>query len=95
MMRRLTAVTILLGLMTAACGSSFDADLMVAIESRWMCDVQRSVYAELTDVDAELEQRLAGNGVTMETYADFKDALADDIDLRTQVLEAYESYCAG
>lgn len=85
----------LLGLTVAACGTSFDADLMVAIESRWMCDVQRSSYDDLADVDGELERRLAGNGVSMETYSAFKDALMDDIELRTQVLEAYEAYCAG
>lgn len=95
MRRRLTAVVILLGLTISACGTSFDADLMVAIESRWMCDVQRSSYEDLADVEGELEQRLTGNGVTMETYSAFKDALVDDLELRTQVLEAYEAYCAG
>lgn len=86
------AVVAVLG---SACGTSFDADLMVSFEARWMCDVQRSVYDDLEDLTANFDERLVGNGLTPEIYREFKDALTDDIALRDRVLSEYEAYCNG
>jgi hypothetical protein len=95
MRNRLLAVVILAVLGITGCGPSFDADLMVPFEARWMCDVQRSTYAELTDITRVFDDRLAGNGLTTEIYHDFKDALIDDIELRNLVLAEYQAYCTG
>ncbi len=86
------AVVAVLG---SACGTSFDADLMVSFEARWMCDVQRSVYDDLEDLTANFDERLVGNGLNPEIYREFKDALTDDIALRDRVLSEYEDYCNG
>lgn len=86
------AVVAVLG---SACGTSFDADLMVSFEARWMCDVQRSVYDDLEDLTGNFDERLVGNGLTTEIYREFKDALTDDIALRDRVLSEYEAYCNG
>ena len=86
------AVVAVLG---SACGASFDADLMVSFEARWMCDVQRSVYDDLEDLTDNFDERLVGNGLTSEIYRGFKDALTDDIALRDRVLSEYEAYCNG
>jgi len=90
---RLLAVALVAGVAATGCGPTFDADLMVSIEARWMCDVQRSVYEDTGEIEDELSQRLTGNGVDDETYHDFKDALIDDLALRERVLAEYEAYC--
>ena len=95
MRNRLIAVVTLAVLGITGCGPSFDADLMVSLEARWMCDVQRSTYAELSDITGAFDERLAGNGLTTEIYHDFKDALIDDIELRNRVLAEYQAYCTG
>jgi len=95
MRNRHIAAVILAVLGITGCGPSFDADLMVSLEARWMCDVQRSTYAESADIDAELAERLSGNGVTDEVYHKFKDALIDDLALRERVLSEYDAYCEG
>ena len=92
---RITTAAVLVTLTSAACGASFDAELMVPFEARWQCDVQRSVYEDLDNLTGTFDERLAGNGLTAETYRDFKDALADDVELRTRVLAEYENYCNG
>lgn len=77
-------------LVSTGCGPTFDADLMVSLEARWMCDVQRSVYEESADIEEAPAERLAGNSVTSEIYGDFKDALIDDLALRERVLDEYD-----
>lgn len=94
MRSRLIAATVV-AVLGSACGTSFDADLMVSFEARWMCDVQRSVYDDLEDLTGKFDERLVGNGLTQEIYREFKDALTDDIDLRDRVLIEYEAYCSG
>lgn len=95
MRSRIIATTLLVVFAGSACGPTFDADLMVSLEARWLCDVQRSVYDEVTDIDAALNDRLVGNGVSAETYSDFKSALIDDLALRERVLAEYTVYCDG
>jgi hypothetical protein len=92
---RFLAVTLMTMVAAAGCGPTFDADLMVSIEARWMCDVQRSVYEDTGDIDDALSERLTGNGVDNEIYRAFKDALIDDLALRERVLAEYEAYCVG
>lgn len=93
MQRRLIAGAILAVVATTGCARTFDPDLMVSLEARWMCDVQRSTYDELSDINDTFDERLAGNGLTADTYRNFKDALADDIELRNRVLAEYRTYC--
>jgi hypothetical protein len=90
---RFLAVALMAIVAATGCGPTFDADLMVSIEARWMCDVQRSVFEDAADIESALSERLTGNGVTSEIYHDFKDALIDDLALRERVLAEYETYC--
>jgi hypothetical protein len=77
----------------AGCGVSYDAPLLASIEGRWMCDVQRYTFDEVGDIQAELDARLAGNGVTSEQYRAFKDDLIDSSELRETVAVEFTSYC--
>ena len=58
-----------------------------------MCDVQRYTFDEVGDIQAELDARLAGNGVTSEQYRAFKDDLIDSSELRETVAVEFTSYC--
>jgi hypothetical protein len=80
-------------LLFAGCGVSYDATLLSSIEGRWQCDVQRFTFADVGDIQAELDARLAGNGVTAEQYRAFKDDLIDDPDLRAEVAVEFTGYC--
>lgn len=68
-------------------------DLLVAIEARWMCDVQRYAFADLGALNRALEERLTHYGSSRADYDAFKVELETRIDLRDQVLTEYETYC--
>ena len=79
----------------AGCGVSYDADLLASIEGRWMCDVQRFTFDDVGDIQAELDARLAGNGVSAEQYRAFKDDLTEQPELRQHVESELIAYCDG
>ncbi len=58
-----------------------------------MCDVQRFTFDDVGDIQAELDTRLTGNGVTAEQYRAFKDDLIDQPDLRAEVAVEFTAYC--
>ncbi|MGZ8784374.1 MAG: hypothetical protein ACXW1Y_02270 [Acidimicrobiia bacterium] len=68
-------------------------DLLVAIEARWMCDVQRYAYSDLSAMNEALFERLSASGLSQTDYDRFKATLEDRVDLREQVLVQYEVYC--
>jgi hypothetical protein len=68
-------------------------DLFVAIEARWMCDVQRFAFSDLGVMNQALEERLTPHGLSRSEYDTFKAELETQIDLREQVLAEYDAYC--
>lgn len=80
-------------LLLPGCGVSYDVELLTAIEARWMCDVQRYTFDEIGDIEAELNSRLSGNGVTAEQYRAFKDDLTKQAELRDAVSVDLAAYC--
>ena len=68
-------------------------DLLVALEARWMCDVQRFAFSDLGAMNEALDQRLSPHGLSRADYDVFKAQLETQIELREQVLTGYEAYC--
>lgn len=68
-------------------------DLLVAIEARWMCDVQRFAFSDLPAMNDALDERLAFSHQTRTDYDAFKVEMEDRIDLRERVLAEYDAYC--
>ena len=68
-------------------------DLLVAIEGRWMCDVQRFAFSDLSAMNEALDERLASHGLKRTDYDAFKVDMEGRIDLREQVLAEYDGYC--
>lgn len=68
-------------------------DLLVAIEARWICDVQRFAYSDLDAMNDALTERLSTYGLSQTDYDTFKAELEDRVDLREQVLVDYDAYC--
>jgi ABC-type transport system substrate-binding protein len=68
-------------------------DLLVAIEARWMCDVQRFAFSDLGVLNEALDERLAASGLSRTEYDVFKAQLETRIELREQVLAEYDAYC--
>jgi hypothetical protein len=92
--RTRTVLAILLTtLVVTGCGVSYDTELLTSIEGRWMCDVQRFTFDEVGDIQAELDARLAGNGVSSEQYKAFKDDLTKQPELRRLVETELTTYC--
>lgn len=77
----------------AGCGVSYDADLLASIEGRWMCDVGRYTFDDVGDIQAELDARLTGNGISAEQYRAFKDDLTKHPELREMVETELTAYC--
>jgi len=68
-------------------------DLLVVIEARWMCDVQRFAYSDLNAMNGALTERLSAHGFGQTDYDTFKADLEIRVDLREQVLVEYDAYC--
>jgi hypothetical protein len=81
--------------LVTACAPRYDATLLTSIEGRWMCDVQRYAFTDASDIQTELDGRLAADGVTVEQYRRFKDDLARRATLRDQVRAAYDQVCVA
>ncbi len=94
-MRRIgiAASGIAAAVLLAGCGVSYDTGLMASLEGRWMCDVQRYTFDDVGDIQAELDSRLAGNGVSTEQYRAFKDDLTKQPELREMVNTELIAYC--
>lgn len=90
---RVVAAIIATTVLLAGCGVSYDTGLLASLEGRWMCDVQRYTFDEVGDIQAELDSRLAGNGVSAEQYRAFKDDLSKQPELREIVEAELISYC--
>ena len=71
-----------------------DSDQALAdLEGRWMCDVQRQTFAQLSDMTDALQARLDGVGISMDEYDAFKARVGDEPDLRTGIRAVFNSYC--
>ena len=90
---RVVAAIIATTVLLAGCGVSYDTSLLASLEGRWMCDVQRYTFDEVGDIQAELDSRLAGNGVSAEQYRAFKDDLSKHPELREMVDTELIAYC--
>lgn len=90
---RVVAAIIATTVLLAGCGVSYDTGLLASLEGRWMCDVQRYTFDEVGDIQAELDSRLAGNGVSAEQYRAFKDDLSKRPELREMVDTELIAYC--
>jgi uncharacterized lipoprotein YmbA len=82
-------------LLIASCAPRYDAALLTSIEGRWMCDVQRYTFESQQDIQAELETRLSGNGVSADQYRAFKDDLTKQQNLRDEVRAVYDQQCGA
>jgi uncharacterized lipoprotein YmbA len=91
-MRKLWFILIA-ALFLTACAPRYNAALLSSIEGRWMCDVQRYTFETQQDIQAELDGRLSGNGVSAEQYRAFKDDLTKQQHLRDEVKAAYIQQC--
>lgn len=80
-------------LVLTACAPRYDAALLASVEGGWMCDVQRYTFETQQDIQAELNSRLEGNGVSAEQYRAFKDDLTKQQGLRDEVRAAYDQQC--
>lgn len=81
-----------LTLALAAC-SATSYEKEIALESHWQCDVQHRTYADVGEMEADLSQRLAGEGISAERYGEFKAAMEASPEIRAETLAAYEAYC--
>lgn len=77
--------------LTACTGDSYDRE--IALEAHWQCDVQHRTYADLSDMEGDLSERLTSEGISADRYAQFKNDLEGSSVLRTEVLGAYDAYC--
>lgn len=91
--RRISTVAAVCGILLLPACSQDSYQSEVALEARWQCDVQRQAFAELGDINAEFDNRLASEGVTPDEYASFKAELEVSPQLRSEVLDAYDQYC--
>lgn len=79
---------------TAALFDDGELDL-VAFHARWVCELQRRTFPELSGVEEALTETLAGAGLDQKTYDQFLVDLSESQDLRDAVLTRYTESCLG
>jgi len=77
----------------AAAPLSGEDEQLVALEARWLCDVQRRAFSELSDLDIARASLLSNSGVEADAYQAFQARLESDTTLRLAVLAAFQSAC--
>ena len=90
---RMLGVALVTVVVAASCSGADGDATLVTLEARWLCDVQRQTFDDLPAIEAELEGRLATEGLTWADYDLFKERLNSSSDLRTTVSEEYDAYC--
>lgn len=89
------ALVLALGL--ASCGIDVEAvtagGQLTRFEGQWQCDVQSLSFESVEAIDAELDVRLAGQGLTREQYDAFKKVVEKLPEVRTGIRESYEVSC--
>ncbi len=96
MKMRMSLLTLaaMIAVVLAGCGGyGFDAEALATFEGRWLCDVQKSTYADLSEIEAALEERLATAAISDEEYKEFKDSIGNDENLREMVSVEYDRFC--
>lgn len=67
----------------------------VEFEARWVCDLERSTYADPADVQTALVDRLAEEDIDESAYQRFKTRLANEPDLSAHVQAAVIERCGN
>jgi hypothetical protein len=88
--RMVAGISLMIGL-TACAATGYEQE--VALEAHWQCDVQHRAYTDVSEMEADLSERLTSGGISVERYGDFKAAMEASPDLRSETLAAYEVYC--
>jgi|GEM_PF-2183120 len=68
---------------------------LVAFHARWVCELQRRTFPELSGVEEALTETLTGAGLTRDTYDQFLVELSESQELRDAVLTRYTESCLG
>jgi len=76
-----------------ACAGTDAYDREIPLEAHWKCDVQHRTYSDLGEMTDDLNERLASEGISAESYAGFKADMESSASLRSEVLAAYTAYC--
>jgi ABC-type transport system substrate-binding protein len=77
-----------------ASGEAITDDALVLFEGRWLCEVQRRSFADLSDMETLRTELLASAGLDRSAYDSFQADLAEDQDRRRLVLAVFETVCA-
>ncbi len=90
-------LALLLVLSLSSCGIDVEAvtagGLLTQFEGRWQCDVQSLSFDSVEAIDAELDERLAADGLTREQYDAFKKVVEKLPEVRIGIRESYEVAC--
>ncbi len=66
---------------------------LVAFQARWVCELQRRTFSDLSDLDIALDEALTETGLSRPAYDEFTATMADSQALRDEVLKLYGERC--
>lgn len=70
-------------------------EMLVALEARWLCDVQRRAFTDLSDLDDARSALLANSDVDVADYEAFQVRLESEMELRMAVLTTFQADCTS
>ncbi len=70
-------------------------EMLVALEARWLCDVQRRAFSDLSDLDDARSALLANSDVDAADYEAFQVRLESEMELRMAVLTTFQADCTS
>lgn len=66
---------------------------LIAFQARWVCELQRRTFSDLSGMDSALDDALADTGLSRPAYDEFTATMADSQALRDEVLRLYSERC--
>jgi len=68
-------------------------DEMISFQARWVCELQRRTFPDLSDMDTALDDALAETGLVRAAYDEFVLDMAESQAIRDEVLSVYGERC--
>jgi len=66
---------------------------LIAFQARWVCELQRRTFPDLTDMDSALDEALAETDLSRAAYDEFVEKMSQSQPLRDAVLKLYGERC--
>jgi len=66
---------------------------LISFQARWVCELQRRTFPDLSDMDVALDEALTETGLVRAAYDEFVIEMSESQAIRDEVLKVYGERC--